>query len=165
LFTRGVSASRQHALRDPLIFRAHSSGMFRATRFRRTVHPLVHALGPRDSVVSHLSGPGCNPNSRVGTSDEREPQELPSPPSVHGALLLVDFELQLIFHKASNARHDPLFRTPTVDANATIISVTSEPAASPLEFPVESVQHDASKQKAKRAALRRTLPASYTHAV
>src|SRR6185312_9996865 len=89
---------------------------------------------------------GRYPPFRILIRRETEAQKLPFPWPCHRTLLLVHLELELRRDEPRDARHHSLPCPPATDIDVTVIRVPREPETSPLQLPVELVEHDVTQQ-------------------
>src|SRR5262249_40263844 len=100
---------------------------------------------------------GRNPPSRLPVPGKAEAQKLPFPWPCHRTLLLVHLALELRRDESRNAGHHALPRPSAANVDIAIIRIPREPEASPLQLPVELIEHDITQQGRQWSALRRPL--------
>src|SRR3989441_12069986 len=98
-----------------------------------------------------------DPPFRLPIRRETKAQKLPLPWPPHRTLLLVHLELELRRDESRNARHHSLSCPPATNVHITVVRIPREPETSPLQLPVELVEHDITEQRRQRTALRRPL--------
>src|SRR5208282_6225985 len=83
---------------------------------------------------------------RRSESREAEAQKLPFPWLCHRALLFVHLELELRRDESPDALHHSFPRPPATNVDVAIVRVPYESETSPLQLPVEFVEHDITEQ-------------------
>src|SRR5436190_14255386 len=86
---------------------------------------------------------------------EAKPQKLPFPGPGHRTLLLVHLELELRRDESCDALHHSFSCPSASDVHITVVRVPHKPETSPLQLPVELVEHDVTEQWRQWSALRR----------
>src|SRR5215831_2978321 len=118
----------------------------------------ANALGPSrdlsDSLLEPVQRFWRDHALDVRTSREAEPEELPFLRSCHRALCLVDLELELLCDEARDALHHPLTRAFAANVNVTVVRIANKAVSALLQFAVEFIEHDVTKQWRERPPLR-----------
>src|SRR5260370_13857349 len=78
-----------------------------------------------------------------------ESQKLPLLRFRHRALGLIHLELQPDRDESLHAFHHPLPRPLAANIDITVVRVSNEPVAAPLQLPVQFVQHEVTQQRRK----------------
>src|SRR6516165_6250698 len=110
-----------------------------------------------NALLEAGDGLGGDPPTRFSFASEAESEKLPLPRPSHGALRLVDLELETVCEEVCNTLHHSLARSFAVDIDVAIVGIAYKVVTAPLQLSVQFVQHQIAEQRRKRTALRRAL--------